>query len=71
MKVVEKQLAEFMIIRGTAKILGFLARVIGLGLAVCCGVLLAAYIIAGVAFRGDWGRVDKSIEKAYDEFFDN
>ena len=58
-------------IRGTVKALGFFARAIGLTLAVCCGMLLASYIIAGVMFRGDWDRVDKSIERAYDEFFDN
>lgn len=33
--------------------------------------LLALYIVAGVVLRGDWDRIHSSIERAYDEFFND
>ena len=58
-------------IDGTRKLLGLTARALALLLVVLLANLVTVYIVAGVAFQGDWERVDKAISRAYDEFFDN
>ena len=57
-----------MIIRGTLKALRATALGVLFALAVTVGNLLALYIVAGVALRGDWNRINNAIERAYDEF---
>ena len=52
----------------TRKVLGAIARGTLLFLLVLTANLLAFYITAGVALRGDWDRIDSAITKAYDEF---
>ena len=58
-------------ISGTRKLLGLTARALALFFVILVANLATIYIVAGVAFQGDWERVDKAIERAYDEFFDN
>jgi len=57
-------------IKGILQVLLTFVQGIVFVLCVSAGMLLAAYIIAGVAFRGDWDRVNQAVERAYDEFFE-
>ena len=56
--------------KGTLKTLRALARIVMFVLIIAVGNLLALYVVAGIALRGDWDRVDGAIEKAYNEFID-
>lgn len=40
-------------------------------LCVTTSILAASYVVAGVAVRGDWDRVDNAIERAYNEFLED
>ena len=55
----------------TRKVLGVVVRGTLLFLLILCANLLAFYITAGVALRGDWDRIDTAITKAYNELLDN
>ena len=57
-----------MIVRGTLKALWAIALSVLFALVVTVGNLLTLYIVAGVALRGDWDRINNAIERAYDEF---
>lgn len=52
------------------KLLGETARAITLFFVVLIANLIAVYIIAGVAFHGNWDRVNDAIEDAYYEFIE-
>ena len=56
--------------KGTLKALGALARALLFTLGLTIANLLAFYIVAGVALRGDWNRIHNAIERAYDEFIE-
>jgi hypothetical protein len=46
-----------------------LSRTLVLWAVIATANLVALYIAAGVAFNGDWNRVDNAIVKAYDGIF--
>lgn len=56
--------------KGTLKALRATAIGVLFALIVTVGNLLALYIVAGVALRGDWDRIHNAIERAYDEFIE-
>lgn len=54
---------------GTGRLLGATARALLLFVVIAAGNLLAMYVAAGVAFNGDWERVDNAVGRAVDGFF--
>lgn len=58
-------------IRGTLKTLGaFLALVLFM-LVMTFVNLASAYLIAGIALRGDWDRINRAVIQAYDAFLED
>lgn len=56
---------------GTRRLLAAIVRAIVLFVVIAAGNLAAMYVAAGVAFHGDWRRVDNAVEDAWDGLFDN
>lgn len=46
-----------------------LIRILVLWSVIASANLAALYVAAGVAFRGDWDRVDSAVTEAYDGIF--
>lgn len=55
----------------TRKVLPALARTLLLWVVIATANLFALYVAAGVAFNGDWDRVNNAITKAYDGIFED
>lgn len=57
-------------IRAILHILEGSIKAVGFVLIISVGMLLAAYIVAGIAFGGNWHTVNHAVEKAYDKFLE-
>ena len=53
---------------GTRKALGLFLRALMMYTVITAANLTVCYIVAGVALRGDWERIDNAITRAYEEF---
>ena len=54
----------------TSKACSGLGKTLVLWVVIATANLVALYMAAGVAFNGDWDRVDNAIVRAYDGIFD-